>query len=132
MTQSQDSIYLGLIHLRDRKAVQIVSAKILLVSIFQNLSTLRNFSHTLSYFYLGNVNENLDFQYGAVPVQYGCGVTFMNEYWYFGGPQHQVNIISFKLNVINRSLFDNFCFHVNKVFFMPRKIHFLMILSHFM
>ena len=34
----------------------------------------------------GNVNDDLDFEYGdGTTVAYGCGATFMGEFWYFGG-----------------------------------------------
>ena len=34
----------------------------------------------------GNVNGDLAFEYGAgTQAHQGCGVTFQNEFWYFGG-----------------------------------------------
>ena len=37
-------------------------------------------------FPLGNINENLAFEYGdGTEARSGCGVTFQNEFWYFGG-----------------------------------------------
>ena len=37
-------------------------------------------------FFKGNINENLNFEYGdGTEAYYGCGVTFQNEFWYFGG-----------------------------------------------
>ena len=35
---------------------------------------------------LGNVNDDLDFQYGeGTKASWGCGTTFKGEFWYFGG-----------------------------------------------
>ena len=35
---------------------------------------------------LGNINEDLDFQYGDGAASYdGCGATLQNVFWYFGG-----------------------------------------------
>ena len=34
----------------------------------------------------GNVNTELTFEYGnGTESAYGCGTTFQNEFWYFGG-----------------------------------------------
>ena len=46
-----------------------------------------------SNFYLGNVNDDLDFDFGlGATADFGCGVTFMDQYWYFGD-QNKVNIV---------------------------------------
>ena len=35
---------------------------------------------------LGNINENLNFEYGMdTTVSYGCAATFRGEFYYFGG-----------------------------------------------
>ena len=35
---------------------------------------------------LGNINENLNFEYGpGTTVSYGCAATFRGEFYYFGG-----------------------------------------------
>ena len=35
---------------------------------------------------LGNINEELNFQYGdGRSASYGCGATLHNIFWYFGG-----------------------------------------------
>ena len=35
---------------------------------------------------LGNINEDLDFQYVEdATAYYGCGATLQNVFWYFGG-----------------------------------------------
>ena len=35
---------------------------------------------------LGNINENLNFEYGTgTTVSYGCAATFRGEFYYFGG-----------------------------------------------
>ena len=44
---------------------------------------------------LGNINEDLAFEYGdSTEARYGCGVTFQDEFWYFGGTSYrrQVNL----------------------------------------
>ena len=46
-------------------------------------------------FFKGNINEDLSFEYGDGTEAYnGCGVTFQNEFWYFGGDSYkrQVNL----------------------------------------
>ena len=36
--------------------------------------------------FLGNINEDLAFEYGDGTTAYdGCGATLNNEFWYFGG-----------------------------------------------
>ena len=36
--------------------------------------------------YLGNINEDLTFEYGdGTDVHYGCAATLKNEFWYLGG-----------------------------------------------
>ena len=45
--------------------------------------------------FLGNVNDDLDFEFGSdTSARSGCGVTFMNQFWYFGGSYNKVDIIS--------------------------------------
>ena len=40
----------------------------------------------MSDFYLGNVNDDINFQFGkGTSVEYGCGATLNGEFWYFGG-----------------------------------------------
>ena len=35
---------------------------------------------------LGNINENLNFEYGTgTTVSYGCAATFRGDFYYFGG-----------------------------------------------
>ena len=35
---------------------------------------------------LGNINENLNFEYGTgTTISYGCAATFLGEFYYFGG-----------------------------------------------
>ena len=56
-----------------------------------------SFGYFNIYFYfvsLGNVNNDLTFEYGEGTSTYGgCGVTFLGEFWYFGGESYrrQVN-----------------------------------------
>ena len=48
--------------------------------------------------FLGNVNEDFAFEYGDGTEAYdGCGVTFQNEFWYFGGIPNgqQVNLFKY-------------------------------------
>ena len=47
----------------------------------------------------GNINENWTLEFGAgTEVSFGCGVTFHNEFWYFGGSsfstKRQVNLFN--------------------------------------
>ena len=36
--------------------------------------------------FLGNFDDNLNFEYGKdTEIVDGCGVTFLGEFWYFGG-----------------------------------------------
>ena len=46
-----------------------------------------SFNKTIKWYYTsGNVNENVDFEYGELTTaRYGCGFVFKGEYWYFGG-----------------------------------------------
>ena len=38
------------------------------------------------FIYSGNVNEDLNFEYGEeTDVRYGCGALLRNVFWYFGG-----------------------------------------------
>ena len=47
---------------------------------------LRDFILLRNSFSIGNINEDLTFEYGdGTEVHHGCGVTFQNEFWYFGG-----------------------------------------------
>ena len=42
----------------------------------------------------GNINEDLAFEYGdGTEASYGCGVTFQNEFWYFGGNSYKRQVI---------------------------------------
>ena len=44
------------------------------------------FSHPFDNFWLGNVNDDVDFHYeGGTKVEFGCGATFMDQFYYFGG-----------------------------------------------
>ena len=46
----------------------------------------------------GNINEDLTFEYGAgTEVYRGCGVTFQNEFWYFGGNSYKRQVNLFEL-----------------------------------
>ena len=39
----------------------------------------------MPFIFQGNVNDDLDFEYGEGAVAYaGCGATLMGEFWYFG------------------------------------------------
>ena len=61
---------------------------------------IRQSFQIFSNFYLGNVNDDLDFDFGlGATADFGCGVTFMDQYWYFGD-QNKVNIV-FDSNVLN-------------------------------
>lgn len=66
-------------------------------------------------FDLGNFNDDLDFEFGpGTNARNGCGVTFMDRFWYFGGTENQVNTKIFQLNY--QFLFQIFCLHVNDFF----------------
>ena len=52
------------------------------------------------HFILGNINEDLAFEYDdGTETQNGCGATLQNEFWYFGGANHnrQVSISNSKI-----------------------------------
>ena len=39
-------------------------------------------------FFIGNINEDLTFNYdNRTEIFGGCAVTFQNEFWYFGGDE---------------------------------------------
>ena len=49
----------------------------------------------------GKYDDNLTFEFGeGTEVVDGCGATFMDEFWYFGGwyEEQQVNIFNFEWN----------------------------------
>ena len=48
--------------------------------------SLKSSIEDCQFYVLGNVIDNLRFEYdqGTVANE-GCGVTFMGEFWYFGG-----------------------------------------------
>ena len=59
----------------------------------------------------GNVNNHLIFEYGnGTESAYGCGATFQNEFWYFGGNTNKRQVkyffakVSKKYNVIRLNL----------------------------
>ena len=50
------------------------------------LSTANSANKPMIVDFNGNVNEDLNFEYGEeVTVYDGCGASFMGEFWYFGG-----------------------------------------------
>ena len=51
--------------------------------------------------YLGNINEDLAFEYGDGTTAYrGCGATLNNEFWYFGGSnKRQVKSQNYSLDI---------------------------------
>jgi len=55
------------------------------------------------FIYSGNVNEDLDFEYGEeTEVSNGCGTLLRNVFWYFGGlgsNRRQVNFIKDLFNI---------------------------------
>ena len=43
--------------------------------------------------FLGNINENLSFEFGDGTTAYGgCGATLNGEFWYFGGLDSYKNV----------------------------------------
>ena len=49
---------------------------------------------------LGNINENLSFEYGyGATAKYGCGATLNGEYWYFGNDK-QASCYHFEVKII--------------------------------
>ena len=47
------------------------------------------------FFFVGNINENLAFEYGdGVTADFGCGATLNGEFWYFGGDEIHKNVSS--------------------------------------
>ena len=56
---------------------------------------LRDFSFRANLFiFEGNINEDLAFEYGdGTEASLGCGVTFQNEFWYFGGNSYTRQVI---------------------------------------
>ena len=43
--------------------------------------------------FLGNINENLSFEFGDETTAYGgCGATLNGEFWYFGGYDFYKNV----------------------------------------
>ena len=84
--------------------------------------------------FLGNVNDDLDFEFGpGTNARSGCGVTFMDRFWYFGGTENQVNTKIFQLNY--QFLFQIFCLHVNdffRVLFLNKGIDFCEITIGFL
>ena len=53
--------------------------------------------------YSGNLNEDLDFEYGReTRVDYGCGALLRNVFWYFGGwgsYERQVRLLKDLFNI---------------------------------
>ena len=57
-------------------------------------------------FFKGNINEDLSFEYGDGTEAYqGCGVTFQNEFWYFGGNSHKRQVNCFNLRMTHNFMF---------------------------
>ena len=51
-----------------------------------------------SNYFQGNINEDFGFEYGiGTQAHQGCGVTFQNEYWYFGGNSPNKRQVSYLL-----------------------------------
>ena len=54
----------------------------------------RNYEQT---FILGNINDNLNFEYGpGTTVSYGCAATLRGEFYYFGGADPNKRQVSFR------------------------------------
>ena len=52
---------------------------------------------------LGNVNDEVNFNFGNAEAASGCGTMFKGEYWYFGGYSHHRNKVSrISLNKIRK------------------------------
>lgn len=34
------------------------------------------------------MNDDIDFQFVGTQAHFGCGATFMDQFWYFGGPSY--------------------------------------------
>ena len=55
---------------------------------------------------LGNINEDLDFEYGYDTVaDSGCGATLHNVFWYFGGSGSQKRQVKLQNHLFNINLF---------------------------
>ena len=51
------------------------------------LSTYADTNRPLVIDFNGNVNDNVDFHYeSGTKVEFGCGATLMDQFYYFGGP----------------------------------------------
>ena len=70
---------------------------------------------------LGNINEDLDFQYDdGITVYGGCGATLQNVFWYFGGSSRFGTLRQVKLQIlfVQNSLVwlsHNLWFQANKI-----------------
>ena len=61
--------------------IQIISHSLLILTV--NISC---FFVNADFVYSGNVNEDLNFEYGEeTEVHNGCGALLRNVFWYFGG-----------------------------------------------
>ena len=54
------------------------------------LSFIEHWNLNKYYIVQGNVNEELSFDFKSIATWYGCGVTFMDQFWYFGGNGYSV------------------------------------------
>ena len=58
------------------------------------------------HFILGNVNEDLAFEYGdGTETHYGCGATLQNEFWYFGGYNQKRQVSLIKVTKLHNTFF---------------------------
>ena len=57
--------------------------------------------------YSGNVNEDLDFEFGrGTVVEDGCGALLRNVFWYFGGPWSNPRQVKLLKDLFNIYLFS--------------------------
>ena len=61
--------------------IQIISHSLLILTVNISCFFMNN-----DFVYSGNVNEDLNFEYGeGTDVHGGCGALLRNVFWYFGG-----------------------------------------------
>ena len=66
--------------------------------------------------FLGNINENLSFEYGnGTTAVDGCGATLNGEFWYFGGSRNNKNVSLSLTDVRIYNLFLTFFQTVSKI-----------------
>ena len=64
------------------------------------------FISSIDFSCLGNMNEDLNFEYGyGTAIEGGCGATLHNVFWYFGGFDKQRRQVRLQKHLMNNNLF---------------------------